>query len=248
MAEQTTQTGGQPTTADPGQEIQVPSAEPGVEYTSQQWESKYHGLRGSFIQAQRQWEERRGMLEQQIATLQQQVQSLQAQTQQLQQERDQLKQQVEALPTLEERASFADALEVQVERLELLVRYPEIWGQVEVVEVEDEETGEKREERRNPFLDMILSSTLDGDEFEQMVNDLAAKLRAGQTPTQSSQPATETAGTPQATTGGMPPTPAPPQDIESLRQQALDAQLAGDYDKAWKLWEELAKLKTQQAQ
>jgi hypothetical protein len=139
-----------------------------------------------------------------------------------------LTEQLIGLPAIQEQADKATTLEAQGLRLEAILRYPEIVGKTEMVNVSAEGEDEKLE-RVNPFLDALLSSTLGGDAFtalaEQMAGQLGVGVIGGETPPGQQQ------------VGPPPPTPAPSGSIENLRAQALEAQRAGDYDKANGLWD-----------
>ena len=240
------QTGADPGNGDPGQIPQVPPRPmPGtVEPT--QWESKFHGLRGSFKQAQAAWQEKEGMLTQQIKTLQGQLGTLNSQLGNAQSQVEQFQAQVEALPQLQERAEQADAFEVQLERLGTIMNYPEILAQTEEAIVGEGE--EATTERRNPIMDLLMSSTMEGDAFVQMVEQVATKLRAGQQlePEPSGEGEPEPRNPPAPIGAPPPPAPTGGDTLESLRKQAMEAQMSGDYQTATKLWDQVLEAENKQ--
>lgn len=242
-----------PTTADtdPGPAPTVPPRPAPGTVAPDQWESKYHGLRGSFKQAQDIWLEKEGMLTEQVKALQAQIAGLTEQLSASQGQAQGLQTQVDGIAELQERASLADELEIQVERLSMIMDFPEILAQTSMITVG--EGDDQTTERQNPFMDMLMTSTLDGDSFEVMVNQVAEKLRAGQPaatpepePTESAPTTTEpTPGSNEPTPGGIvtvgsPPPPAPTggRTIEVVRDEAMKAQLDGDYETASALWDE----------
>lgn len=208
------------------------------------WRSKFYGTQGAFKQAQSAWDEQRGASEQARKGLTAQLEAANAQLAQTQKQVAELSQQLEVLPQLQERATEANRLEALNTRLNVILRYPQIVGQTEEVEVTvgegDEATTQM--ERRNPFMDLVLSSNLEGPELETMVHQIASKLNEPAEPALPPQPAAST-----MVGGGPPPTPAPSESVADLRQKAADARDAGDYNMAEALLDQIAELQDQQA-
>jgi len=185
--------------------------------------------------ARAQWEETKGGMEEQLRSMKSELEVLRQQSTQLTAQHTTYQEQLATLPTLQERAGLAEAMEVQLERMETIMRYPQIISRTEEVQVGEGDSA--RVERQNPFMDMLLSSTVEGDDFLAMVNKIAGQL---------STPAAAPTPTPPVTAGGAPPpTPAPEgETIESLLKQAMDLQMEGDYPGANAIYDKVSKLRT----
>lgn len=195
------------------------------------YEAKYNGLRGAFGQAQAAWQERNGALEQQVQLLQTEAGHLKEKLSTAEANATKLTEQVSELPALHEQADKVTGLEAQGQRLEMILRYPEIVGKTEMVDTSEEGEDEVFE-RVNPFLDALLSSTLTGDAFRALAEGMAGQLGTGEwTEGEVKKPPGQQPG------GAPPPSPVPSGSLEDLRKQALEAQRAGDYDKANSLWD-----------
>jgi len=203
--------------------------------TGTDFEAKYNGLRGAFGQAQSQWQERNGALEQQLKSLQSELAMTKEKLGAVETNAGKLTEQLSGLPALQEQANKATVLEAQGQRLEAILKYPEIVGKTELVAV-NAEGEDERFDRVNPFLDALLSSTKTGEEFTALAEQMASQLGTGEW--------TEEGGTEKPLGkqpgGAPPPTPVPGGSVDDLRKQALEAQRAGDYDKANSLWDAVA--------
>lgn len=183
------------------------------------FERKYNSLRGEWKAKEAQWESYCGQLEAKIEILNRQLAQTQGRASELETGKTQLEQQVAGLPTIQQRASLADDLEEQIVKLRYVTQFPEIVGQVEITEVE--ENGQKVSKRENSVLDMLLSSTLKGPAFQEHVGKLAKKLG---TPhgEQKSGPVLEAGMT-------SPPMPTSSNLLDEIDKQIWEARNAGDY-------------------
>lgn len=201
----------------------------------------WNHTRGEIMTRNQQWETWQGQMQQveanlreQNTDLQRQIEQLQGTSQQLSTQLEGMQQQVAQLPDLQQQAARA-------ERLQTILRYPNIVAQTEV-QMSEGEDGQQIEQRINPYLDLLLDSNRSGSDFEQAVAALDAKLRG------------QAAATPGSTTpGGMqirppqPPTPAgPASQIADLERQRDEAHLAGNYDAMRNLEDRILELKLQQ--
>jgi len=119
------------------------------------------------------------------------------------------------------------------EKLGFVLKFPKLIAQGKVVEEEVE--GEKIKKRVNPFLDLVLSSSLEGEAFEKMVAELAGAM--GTTP-----PATVA-----TTQGAIPPgNPQPTVAVtaDDLARQRNEARDSGDYSLASELNLQLLELQS----
>lgn len=185
------------------------------------------------MQAQATWNEKEGMLTQNVQSLQAQLTTMQEQLVAAQAQSSTLQTQVDGIAALQEQAGHAQELELQVDRLGTIMDYPEI-----IAQGQDVTTGEGDDavtERQNPFMDMLMSSTLETEDFEKMVNQMAERLRAGQPVPALSEPPEPAPTVPV----GTPPPPAPTEGdtLAALKQKAMAAQMAGNYQEAEKLWD-----------
>lgn len=199
-----------------------------------QYRQQYDGLRGAFKAARTQWDETRGSLEEQLRSTKSELELLRQQSAQLTTQHTTYQEQLASLPDLQERAGLAEGMEVQLERMETIMRFPGIIGRTKEVQVG--EGDDAHTERQNPFMDMLLSSTVTGDDFMAMVQQIAGQL--------TETPAAEPPSTPVTGGGSPPPTPAPGEKtVDSVMKQAQAAQLAGDYDEANRLYDEVSVLR-----
>jgi hypothetical protein len=176
-----------------------------------------------------------GQLREEIAEAQAQLQAVTSQ-------RDNYQTQLENLPQLQETAGQVPTLQNQLQRLETVLRYPTLLSQT-TVETQTK-TGEDGQEtqvevRSNPFLDLALSSQLEGDAFQAMLNQLEGRIPTAQQPT-----------VPQGTTPTQMNVPSQPQPVATtgladLQQQYEDARNRGDGDESFRLLERMMELKQQ---
>jgi citrate synthase len=177
----------------------------------------YHNLSGQLTAYVSQSEEYRGQLEQRLRTAEEAVRTFQAQATQAEQRAAQLQTQVEGLPALQEQANQTNTLQEQVDKLHLLMNYPAVTTRF----VEREEPVEGQEEPRtvrvNPTLDLLMTSTLQGEDFATHVRDFVATL-----PVVQAQAAPEAGAS-------LTPQPAPQQDRMARYFELYNA---GQYDEA----------------
>jgi len=200
------------------------------------YKAKFDGLRGAMMALQTQTAERIGSLEQQLRAVGGESTMKDEKLSAAEVNITNLTEQVSGLPALQERADKVETLEAQGLRLEAILRYPEIVGKTELVAVEGED---EKFNRVNPFLDALLSSTLSGDDFVALAEQMAGQLGTGGWTEGEVIPS----GPQQV--GPNPPTPVPSGSADDLRAQALEAQRAGDYDKANGLWDQVSAKRAQ---
>lgn len=192
------------------------------------WKAKFDGLRGAMMALQTQSAEQIGSLRQQLSAAGAELGVKSEQFSAAEINIAALTEQVTGLPALQEQADKVPILEAQGQRLEMILSYPEIVSKTELVNVSKEGEDEKIE-RVNPFLQALLSSSLEGDAFKTLAEGMAGKLGTG-----------EEGEAPPQHVGPPPPTPVPSGSYEDLRKQALEAQRAGDYETANGLWDQVA--------
>jgi len=181
----------------------------------------YHNVTGQLNAYVASMEEYRGRLEQRLRTAEQAAQALQARASQSENRVASLQQQVEGLPELQQQASQVDALQEQVNKLNLLMHYPQVVNRFVEREEQGAEGEEPRRVRANPTLELLLTSTLSGEQFAQHVQDFVQTL-----PLQGQQP---TAPSPEAG-ASLTPQPANQQDERWARYNELRDQ--GRYNEA----------------
>jgi len=196
------------------------------------WKAKFDGLRGAMMALQTQSAEQVGSLKQQLSAANAELGVKSEQFSAAEVNIATLTEQVAGLPALQEQVGKVPILEAQGQRLEMILSYPEIVGKTEMVDVSEEGEDEKFE-RVNPFLQALLSSTLEGDAFKALAEGMASQLGTGEW-AEGEKPLGQQPG------GTRPPTPVPSGSYDDLRKQALEAQRAGDYDKANGLWDQVA--------
>jgi len=225
-------TGNSPVTSAPaGQAVIVPPSSTTMPADTD-YKAKFDGLRGAMLALQTQSRERIGSLEQQVRAANSEAQVIIGKLSAAEANIGKLTEQLAGLPTIQEQANKATALEAQAQRLEMILRFPEIVGKTEMVDTSEEDENEKFE-RVNPFLDALLSSTLSGDAFQGLAEQMAGQLGAGEW-TEAGEEQTPLGQQPG---GAAPPTPVPSGSLDDLRKQALEAQRTGDYEKANTLWD-----------
>lgn len=223
----------------PSQPVSIPPSST-VMPDETDWRAKYDGTRGAFKQAKSQWDEQRGAIEQGSKGLQQQLEVTTSQLTQAQEQVVVLTAQIEAIPQLTERANQADRIEALNARLELIMRYPNIVSQTELVEtvVGEGDEATTQVERSNPVLDLLLSSSLQGEEYALLVAQMNAKFTA--------PPAATPLPTGSLLVGPGPPTPVSGGGIEDLQRQVLEARENGDHDLVTELTNQMAEWRDQQ--
>ena len=193
------------------------------------WKAKFDGLRGAMMALQTSSQERIGSLEQQVRASGGEKGMLQEKLSAAELNITKLAEQMDGFPAIQEQANKSTALEAQTARLEAILRFPEIVGKTEMIDVSGDDEDEKFD-RVNPFLDALLSSSLGGDAFTELAEQMAAQLGTGEW---------EGEETPQPG-GTKPPTPVPSGSLDDLQKQAREAQRSGDYGKANELWDQVS--------
>lgn len=210
------------------------------EQTQADWQRRFDSVRGELRTRQSQWDTWLGSTQTLEAQLRDELREVQEQYRAVSSERENYKAQVENLPQLQEQASQVPPLQQQLQRLETFLRYPKLLGQT-TVETQTQ-TGEDGQEtqvevRSNPYLDMALSSTLQGDAFQSMLNQLEGRMQAPQPQTV----------VPQGTAMNVPSQPQPvvTTGLADLQQQYEEARNRGDGDESFRLIARMMELKQQ---
>lgn len=196
------------------------------------WERLFNSTRGSWMQDRVQWDTLKGQFEQQIRTLTETSTGLTKELTTLKTAHETLTQQVGAIPELQKQADRVDSLQSQNVKLQAVLKYPQLVNQVTVVETQGDD-GKTTKERKNPFVDLVLNSTLTGQKFLGMLEDLAGRLAV---------PAAPGATIPGASPLHMtilPPAPVQATTLEDLRRQANEAALAGETDLFFRLQDQI---------
>ena len=196
------------------------------------WERLFNSTRGSWLQERVQWDTEKGKFEAQVRNLTEKNDGLQKELTALQQTQETLNGQVEAIPELQKQANRVDGLQNQNAKLQAVLKYPQLVNQVAVVETTDGD-GKVTKERKNPFVDLVLNSTLTGQAFLGMLQDLAGRLGVPTSPT------TPTPGVNPLHMMTTPPVPIQATTVEDLRRQRNEASLAGDTDLFFKLQDQI---------
>jgi hypothetical protein len=181
------------------------------------WRQKYHGLRGTLMQTERDAGERIGQLEAQLESTQQQVQSLLSEKESLTDKVATADEEVARIPVLQSQIEDLTKQATLADKLKLVVNEaPNLLA----LEVEEETPGEGEDAepqtvKVNPIMRLIENSTLQGDELRAEVQRLG-KLY---------QQAPKPAGEPAAPSTPSIPSPAEPSepDANYWRNKAMEA-------------------------
>lgn len=199
------------------------------------WKRMFDSIRGEIDGRQAQWDTWKGQSDTVITQLREEIASLRGQMQTVGAEKDGYQAQLEALPQLQQTASLAEALQAENSKLKEVLRYPTLLAQT-VVETTQEDGQEPQEVRSNAFLDLALSSSLQGDAYKRLLEQIESKL-----------PQISTTAPPPARPLNMvvPGQPAPVQTttIAELREALQEASNRGDRDEARRINEELLMLR-----
>lgn len=204
--------------------------------TTKDWKRQYDSLRGELNARQSQWDTWLGQQQTLSSQNREVLAEAQGQLQTAQSERDDYKTQIESLPELQQQAGQVTPLTDQLSKIQTILRYPGILSQttVETVTAED---GTESTTRNNPFLDLALSSTLEGEAFQQMLVGLEAKL-----PTQPAVPqGTETAPSPMNVPGQ--PQPITTDAMAELDRQYDEARASGNSEEQYRILEQKLNLR-----
>jgi len=192
---------------------------------------RYENARGQIKAYRNGMEEYTGALEQRLHTATASLNEAKATIGKLEKVVESLQGQLGEIPGLKEKGSLADNLQQQVDRLSLLMHYPQVVGAVQVKEVEKED-GTKEQVRENPVLDVLMSSSLSGDAFKASVDKFVSTL--GAPPKEPLQ--TETGSV-------TPVAPATQDKKKELWDQYIEARNAGDTEAVNRLLDEYQKVK-----
>ena len=187
---------------------------------------QYDQLRGTLQSALSQWDQVYGSLTGEIGRLQtSQVQLGVAQTKltAYSTERETLN---TRLQELQAQAQAAATLKAQNDKLSAVMRFPAI-----INAATEKATDDGTKTVVNPFLDLVLSSTLEGDLYSNMLAQVAEQLKGQQLAQQPSTPAAQRPPDNPAEMITTPPAPGGSDSVDSLMEQSFAAMDAGDLDK-----------------
>jgi hypothetical protein len=235
---------------------QLRQADPNIDIDRQ-----FNHLRGEVNSRIGEWDTWRGAAERTHQSLQNELGAARQRATQLQAQLQELQSTNETLQQQSAIAAQASALQVQNDRLTRLMRYPQLLQQ-RVVEERTNEAGEAQQVEINPYLDLLMNSTLQGDAFEAAAARVNAGLSAQPPTTQDTPPASGQQATLNALNnlgtvgGGSLPTTfvTPPpgtaqtddQKLSTLAQQRDEAMDSGDYAQARKLEDQILDLRRKQ--
>jgi hypothetical protein len=216
---------GDPPSQIPPSSSVIAAASPGQDID---WERKFNGIRGSWNADKAAFATREGEFKQRIDGLQQQLADSQQAHSSAVAENQALAAQVGQLDELREQAGQLSVVQAREQKLQMILRYPELTGATKVV-IEKDEAGNDVEVRENPYLTLAMTSTLQGPEFETMLSDLSRVVPTQETPAAPAAPAPLL---------GSAPAPAP-QDpaatIADLRRKRGEAKDAHNYAEVTRL-------------
>lgn len=229
-----------PTTVPPAVNVGMPpsSTSLAAEDPNTDFRRKYDEIRGTLKAALSQWDTIYGELSTGIKTnssVKQQLDALKQQNAALLAERETTK---ARLTELQELANKAQGLEAHNDKLQSVLRFPQIVSAAQQVEV-DGEDGQKVQKTVNPLMDLALSSTLTGDQFVTLLQQLA-----GQIANPAAAPVTQTTPNNPAEMITTSPPPAGGNELETLQKQAMEAMDAGDYDLFYQLQDKIVGMKS----
>jgi len=150
---------------------------------------QFNHLRGELNARANDWQTWQGQVEQINLTLAQDLAAAR-------QEASQAQAQLQRAQGFEAQAQQSQTLAQQNDRFARLIRYPVILQQGTVQQVTDEQ-GQVQSVNVNPYLDLLMSSNLQGDNFEAAVQRLASTLQPQQQQVVAPQAQNVPAGTPQ---------------------------------------------------
>jgi len=211
--------------AKPSIKVPPPASELGADVDL---ERRWANMRGQVMAYRNGMEQYTGSLEQRVHTLTASLTQANATIKKLEGVVESLQGEMNEIPGLREKVGLADELQQQVDRLELLMTYPQVVGATQVTQVEGED-GAVQEVRENPWMDLLMSSKLTGDAFKASVEKLIPTLGAPKEP-----------APPPAETGSV--TPVPPAEenkIATLWNRYNEAMSEGDRELANRVLDEI---------
>ena len=201
---------------------------------------KYDELRGTLKSALSQWDEIYGQLNTGIkasGVVQTQLQLLQQQHATLVAERETTK---TRLGELQMEANKVTSMAAQNDKLQSIMRFPQIITAAKQVEVTGED-GTKTVSTVNPLMDLALSSTLEGEQFSALLEQLAGQIAP---PGQAQPPPVQQGASNPAEMITTSPPPAGGDTIATLRAQSTEAMDAGDYELFYQLQDKIVGMLT----
>ena len=163
----------------PPTSTQVRQGDPNVDF-----ERQYNHVRGEVMARAAEWDSWRGQAAQVHQSLSGDLAVARQQNAQLQQQLQQAQTQLQQAQTWQQTAAQAQQLAVQNDRLTRLMRYPAVLQQTVVSEQQVQgEDGQVQTipVQSNPYVDLLMNSTLQGEEFEAAVARIAGSI-PGSTP------------------------------------------------------------------
>jgi len=228
------------TTALPASPTSLEMPPVAAERPGQDFERLYNQMRGTYKSAQAQWDGWRGEAQEVNTQQQAKIAALNAQVVELSGQLVAAQTRIAELSPLQAESATAkaeaEALTRKVDQMSRFVRRPHLVLQGTEVELKDDAGQLLGTEYHNPYLDLILASTLEAEPLDQMLAELEAKVGTVQAN-----------GKPLASIVQAPAPPGKPASAEvqraTLIEQAKQASLAGNYAEANRLAEEAAKLR-----
>lgn len=202
------------------------------------YERRFHSMQGTLKTQRDAWAVYEGQVSEQLRLLRAQVRQLEADLAESVAHREQLVKQLENVPGLQVAAQRVPALEDRIGKLQFAMTFPSIIGQAKEV-TETDEAGQEVVKRTNSVMDVLLSSSLAGAQWEAMVSDLAGRLGSAGPGGSPAQPLDMT------TPGGAPPPPTS-SSMEELEQQRMLALQEHRYDDAQGINDQIADLMSKQ--
>ena len=154
---------------------QLAQADPTVDVGRQ-----FNHLRGELNALTGQWQSWQGSAEQVNRSLSSDLATQQQQLAQAQATIEQQQAQIVQGQEWQVAAQQVEGLQQQNQRLSVVMRYPAILQQQQVAEVPGEEGQPPTQVMVNPYLDLLMNSTLQGPNFEAAVQQLAQGLAGGE--------------------------------------------------------------------
>lgn len=184
------------------------------------WESKFHGLSGSYQQQKAQAEAVQGALEERIRTLEDEKRQLAATLEQLTHKLELATTQLEMIPALTEKIKQLEKKSSLADKYVSLTKHPELLQ----LRVEQQMPGEDGQEPRvvqsNPLVELIQSTELAGADLDRVLAQISQALPSVGPQAPASPPV-------------LPGSPEPRQgdDVEALRARQIalhEKMVAGD--------------------
>jgi len=222
-------------TPPPALEVPPTSTDVSAQDPTADFERKFNSQRGTIKERQRQWDEYQGVMETRLKAAESMVRVQEAQLVEMRATTQRLTEQLSGVPVLRESANKVPVLQEQMDKLKFAMQFPTLIEQAKVVEVTND-AGEITQVRQNTVLDMLLSSSVQGENWQRMAEELAVTLTR-ESPV--GLPASRPLG---MTLPGGPPQPIGGGDsIEELKAQMRTAYQTGNYQQVDEITSAIAK-------